>query len=273
MLDVYDQAISLSTTQKENLLRRYGSRSTIEGLSYGTVEDFCDSWDHLLPLANLQGDLKDLQRPAALKLLLRALPSGANLLEIGAGEPHIANFLSELGYNVVIVDPYDGSGNGPTEFEYYVRKYPRLQIVRKVFSENLSEIGVGKLDCVYSVSVLEHVPERVLSHIFGGIKRFLKPGGYSIHLIDHVLSGDTAEHHQRHLAEILALQSELASEPRSQVAFDLASILEKLARNNDTYYLSAEGHNKWRGAVPYESFPFRKVVSIHSCKTYSCSAK
>ena len=39
-------------------------------LGYGTVRDYCDSFDHLGPLATLNGDLKDLQRPWMLKAIL-----------------------------------------------------------------------------------------------------------------------------------------------------------------------------------------------------------
>ena len=266
---MYSNAVSLSEHQKADLLRRYGNSSQIRELSYGTVEDFCDSWDHLLCLTNLQGDLKDLQRPAALKLVLGCLSPGANLLEIGAGEPHVAYLLSELGYKVTIVDPYDGSGNGPTEFESYVRGYPDLRIIRNVFTEGLTEVRANELDCVYSISVLEHVPDAALTSVFQATKQFLKPGGYSIHLIDHVLSGESSEYHLHHLARVLTLQADLAGEPAGRAAYDLAVLLKNLEADNDTYFLSAEGHNRWRGSMPYKIFPFRKVVSVHTCKRYT----
>lgn len=263
-----DAAISLTSEECDSLLRRYRDKSPSETLFYGTVKDFCDSADNLPFLSSLQGDLKDLQRPAALKLILGLLPPGSSLLEIGAGEPHVAHVLSLLGYKVTVVDPYDGSGRGPTEFDYYVRKYPNLTIIRSLFARDLPGIQPSDFDCIYSISVLEHIPQPALSHVFDGIRQFLKPGGHSLHLIDHVLAGDGADSHLRHLAEILLSQLELAQERGADLKVQLAGTIKKLTLDVDTYYLSAEGHNRWRGTVPYDSFPFRKVVSIHSWKQY-----
>ena len=36
---------------------------------------------------------------------------------------------------------------------------------------------------------------------------------------------------------------------------------------NEAYFLSAESHNRWRGAVPYDEFPMRRCVSIQLCVT------
>ncbi len=181
-----DGPISLTTEQKNDLLRRYGHPLGATDLAYGTVEDYCDSSDHVSFLTGLQGDLKDLQRPAAFKTVLGLAAPGTNVLEVGAGEPHVAHTLSQLGYQVTVVDPYDGSGNGPVEFERYARLYPHLQIVRALFSDELATIEQNSFDCIYSISVLEHVHQPGLSSVFRGIARFLKPGGYSLHLIDHV---------------------------------------------------------------------------------------
>lgn len=261
-----EAAIVLSQERKDELLSRYSKRSLGPGLSYGTVRDFCDSADHLPFLSGIQGDLKDLQRPAALKMILGLIAPGSNVLEVGAGEPHVAHALSELGYHVTVVDPYNGSGNGPTEFEHYVRKFPRVRIIRELFTDELSTLEPNAFECIYSISVLEHVHQPAITSLFRGIKQFLKPGGFSVHLIDHVLSGRDKVFHLQQLATIFALQSELSQETASQVAVDLASISDQMAGNPDTYYLSAEGHNRWRGTKPYDAAPFQKVVSVHSIK-------
>jgi SAM-dependent methyltransferase len=263
---VSNAPIFLSNEQRDNLLNRYCHRVPSEELFYGTVRDYCDSADHIPFLSALQGDLKDLQRPAALKLILGLLAPGSSLLEIGAGEPYVAHSLALLGYNVIVVDPYDGSGRGPTEFEYYERKYPDVKLIRDVFYEKLTRLVPGSFDCIYSISVLEHVHEPALSHVFAGMRRFLKRGGHSLHLIDHVLAGEGAEFHSQHLAGIARLQWELAGESPAASVGALATMLDKLTNDVDTYYLSAEGHNKWRGATAYDDFRFRKVVSVHSLK-------
>lgn len=247
-----------------NILKRYRNRAPAAGLFYGTVRDYCDSADHLPFLSSLQGDLKDLQRPAALKLIVGLLPPGSSILEIGAGEPYVAHVLGLLGYKVTVVDPYDGSGRGPTEFEYYKANYPDVTMVRALFSEKLTELTANSFDCIFSISVLEHIHQPALSDVFAGVHNFLRAGGHSLHLIDHVLAGDDAEFHFRHLAEIAAMQSKLAGEDAIESVSRFVSVLNDLTNDIDTYYLSAEGHNKWRGATPYNNFPFRKVVSVHS---------
>ena len=210
-----DAIISLAGEERSSLLQRYRGRLPSGGLFSGTVRDFCDSADHLPFLSSLQGDLKDLQRPAALKLIVGLLPPGTSLLEIGAGEPYVAHVLSLLGYKVTVVDPYDGSGRGPTEFGYYAGKYPHVTIIRSLFSKDLPEIPANSFDCIYSISVLEHIHPPALSDVFAGIGQYLKPDGHSLHLIDHVLEGDGADSHLRHLAEVVASQSKLALEHAS----------------------------------------------------------
>ena len=30
----------------------------------------------------------------------------------------------------------------------------------------------------------------------------------------------------------------------------------------ETYFVSAEAHNQWRGSVPYDSYPMRRIGSV-----------
>ena len=94
------------------------------------MRDFCDSVDHLHPLATANGDLKDCQRPWVFKAILAKVAYGGRLLEIGGGEPLVADLLNRLGYQVWVVDPYDGSGNGPQDFERFRADCPGLKFVR-----------------------------------------------------------------------------------------------------------------------------------------------
>ena len=43
---------------------------------------------------------------------------------------------------------------------------------------------------------------------------------------------------------------------------DLISLLQDCTDNPETYLLSAEGHNRWRGTLEYQRFPMRRVVSV-----------
>jgi len=237
---------------------RYAGCFPVSALSYGTVQDFCDSYDHLQALATENRDLKDCQRPWTFKAILGTVPYGGRLLEIGAGEPIVAELLSCLGYDVWVVDPYDGSGNGPLEYEWFRKQYPDIHILRRLFAEDIDAFDPGTFDCIYSISVLEHIPTPELKGVFKAIDRLLKPDGHSIHTLDYVVRGAASDWHRAHAARVLALCG------FSQKKFKV--LQERLAGDPETYYLSAESHNTWRGPRPYSEFPMQAVVSLQIWK-------
>ncbi len=226
----------------------------IAPLSYGTVRDFCDSYDQMRPIATYNGDLKDNQRSWTLKALLSRVPRGGRVLEIGAGEPFIADLLDRMGYEVWIVDPYDGSGNGPLEYERFQQECANLRFVRGLFGEQVLSAPEGGFDCIYSISVLEHVPHKLLGSVFRGIKKYLRSGGWSIHTVDHVHKGNGAAEHYAALNSIVTYSGHDESE--------LVDLLARMEADVETYYLSAESHNRWRGSLPYDEFPMRSCVSV-----------
>ena len=78
----------------------------------------------------------------------------------------MANALHQLGYHVTIVDPYDGAGNGPMAYLAYVAKYPHVKIIKAYFQEDIPALTENSFDCIYSISVLEHVPHAKLQGVF-----------------------------------------------------------------------------------------------------------
>ena len=237
----------------KNVARMY-SCFPLKSLSYGTVRDYCDSFDNLPALATANGDLKDCQRPWLLKAILSKVPAKGRLLEIGAGEPIVADLLQQLGHEVWIVDPYDGSGNGPTQYEQYRARYPDLKFVRAVFGDGLKELKDNSFDCIFSISVLEHVPCPALRSVFRGLRRYLNSDGSSIHAIDHVHRGNGAADH---LANLRYMMDGFGFQQA-----ELDHLLAAMSDDTETYYLSAESHNRWRAGVPYDQFPMRVCVSI-----------
>ena len=229
----------------------------IDELGYATVRDFCDSATNFREICNQDGDLKNVQRPWMIKAIIATIPFGGKLVEIGAGEPIVANMLNKFGYEVTIIDPYDGTGNGPVEYNYFKRKYPNLKIIKEYFENGIHFLNSESYDCVYSISVLEHVPDENIPEIFNGIRKILKPGGFSIHCIDHVVMGNGAKEHEEKIRLII-------NEHNLLPFFDIT--LQESKEDVETYYLSAEGHNLWRGTKKYEEFPFRRVISIHLSK-------
>ncbi|MDH5649355.1 MAG: class I SAM-dependent methyltransferase [Gammaproteobacteria bacterium] len=239
----------------ENIYRAYRDYSTPR-LGYATVKDYCDSADYLPAISTLNRDMKDVQRPWVLKAILGNVTRGSRLLEIGAGEPLIANLLTQLGYDVTVVDPYDGTGNGPKEFQQFKEQYPHIQFIRDNFSRNILKDVPGNIDCIYSISVLEHVPTPLIAGVMEDIVYALRPTkGWSIHAIDHVLKGHGDEHHMEKLGLIL--------KHMNLTQDHLTKLTQQMEEDTETYYLSSEAHNLWRGAIPYEQFPMRKCVSVN----------
>jgi hypothetical protein len=243
----------------------------IPDLGYATVRDFCDSADHLPQLMRFDGDMKDVQRTWAVKAILSRVPLGSMLLEVGAGEPAVAAALEALGYDVTVIDPYDGTGNGPQAYERYAQTYPQVKIVRAFFDNRTSELAGQRYSCIYSVSVLEHIPPERTPDVFAAIAEHLQPGGSSIHCVDHVVAGPTADWHLVKLRQVLFLQNKLKypeaedEEVRRLADQALDTVLGAAETDVETYYHSALGHNVWRGGLPYDNFPFRKIISVQTC--------
>lgn len=222
-------------------------------LGYATVRDYCDSVESLPELATTSKDMKDVQRPWIVKTVVASVPRGARLLEIGAGEPLVANLLGDHGYDVTVIDPYDGRDGGPADVERICGAYPRVRLIQGVFPDAVPE--GEKFDCVYSISVLEHIPTDGIDVLCDGMRSMCR--GTTIHAIDHVLLGNGSD---AHLTRLRRLTSSLGI--REQ---ELEDLLRRLELDPDTYFLSAAAHNRWRAATPYDEFPMRRCVSVHIC--------
>ena len=240
------QRLSNLRTQYENF--------SVDSISYATVRDFSDGVTQMPELGTISKDLKDAQRPWMLKAIIGNVPVGGRLLEIGAGDPHVVHWLTSMGYEVVIVDPYDGSGHGPTDYDFYKKHFPSVKFIRENFADHLPGLPDASFDCIYSISVLEHIPHMALHKVMKGIRRYQKSGAITLHAVDHVHRGRGEPRHRETLkiiAEALLL---------SDTTVD--SVLLDAHENPETYFLSAESHTMWRGAIPYDDFPMRRCISV-----------
>jgi methyltransferase family protein len=247
--------------QRPEIISRFSGRNRNLGTSYATVRDYCESLDQLPQISGADGDLKNVQRPWAAKAILANIPLPARLLEIGGGEPTVSGVLAELGYDVTLIDPYYGFGNGPTDYERYRQEFPHVKIVREYFRPGLPALRGQLFDAIFSISVLEHIAPDAMGTCFDAIGEFLAPGGASIHCFDFILQGHGDAYDLANAQTILAEQKRITS-PSPDTPFE--QLLESLRSDVETFFLSAQGHHQWRGGRAYSEFPFRKVVSIQT---------
>jgi 2-polyprenyl-3-methyl-5-hydroxy-6-metoxy-1,4-benzoquinol methylase len=253
---------------RQKIIENYLGQENFPEVNYATVEDFCDSADNLPQICYLDGDLKNVQRPWALKAILAKVPLGGKLLEIGGGIPLVACMLSELGYQVTVIDPYEGAGNGPTEYQNYLQLFPNVNLIKDLFDVNFQGFKPGDFDCIYSISVLEHISEDGIKDVFAGIRKFLRPSGFSIHCVDNVIQGEGVQVHEDRVKLVLQEQKQLIN-PSYSLGDEYEKILARLKHDLETYYLSALGHHQWRCGMSYKDFPFRKVVSMQTCVSFT----
>ena len=232
---------------------RYRGSFGVEPLSYGTVRDLADSRDHFAGLARASGDMKDLQRCWMVKAVLGTVERGGRLVEIGAGEPLVADLLSRLGHEVTLIDPYDGSGNGPLEFERFRRAYPDVELRPRALP---AVRGAPVRD---RLRLLDLGPR---AHPARANRRGCRRPRGTRSLPAAARSTQSTTFWPAG-APSLTSSGWRRSSGRSGLSEDeLDRTLERLREDPDAYFVSAEAHESWRGALPYDEYPMRRIASI-----------
>lgn len=122
-----------------------------------------------LCIAVLSLDHLDAIRKAELDKIASFFPTGARILEIGAGTGKQALELQRRGFEVTAIEIMD-SNYAPYRV-FPIRDYDGRTI----------PVGDGSVDVVFSSNVLEHVAD--LSRMHDEIRRVLAPGGTCIHVL------------------------------------------------------------------------------------------
>lgn len=129
--------------------------------------------------------LKFYQRRFLLRHLPRFVPPAARVLEIGAG--HDREVLDGLSAGEKwVADEYRGLGSGPA-------RPPDWADVRiELCAVGLSSVRLPSayFDCVYSLSVLEHVDRGRWQDVTDEIYRIMRPGAVTMHCVDAILKSD-----------------------------------------------------------------------------------
>lgn len=176
--------------------------------SYSTISELYEMWDDKLEGVALN-KLKGFQRPWTFKQLRKHCPvvNGKNVLSIGEGLDTSAKILSEnYGANVYVLDKYESDeGLDATRYRYgktvddLQRENPKINYINGLVGiPEQHRLPSNFFDCVYSISVLEHVPRNNISNAFVDMDRMLKLNGIQIHTIDTPVDyGDNWEFYRK----------------------------------------------------------------------------
>lgn len=136
-------------------------------------------------------NLKSMQDLAVYRHLRDA--QGQRIAEIGAGHSRVLPALAKAN-TCITVEKFEGEGAGPTRG----RRTRGVRNVRAYLGEMSPELAPEGFDVVFSISVVEHVPDdAALAAFHADQLRILKPGGLFLHAIDMYLT-DEPEEHQVH---------------------------------------------------------------------------
>jgi ubiquinone/menaquinone biosynthesis C-methylase UbiE len=132
--------------------------------------------------------VKDYQDLLVFSYIKNILKPNSRILEVGGGNSRIINHFSHI-HECWNIDKLEGCGNGPTDIDS-----TGFRLVRDYIGNFSRELPDDYFDLVFSISALEHVPEKdpqLFNKIKADIDRVLKPNGLSLHCLDVVLRGNS----------------------------------------------------------------------------------
>lgn len=168
--------------------------------------------------------------------------SGARIAEIGGGHSRVLPKLSHSNecWNI---EKFEGVGGGPKS----VQKQANVTLIDTYLGDFDSRLPNSAFDVVFSVSVVEHVPEDRLRAFFLDGARLLKPGGMFLHAIDlYVLDAP----HQRN--EVVDRYARIADDPEMKLKLlEPASVDSKITFRSE-YASNSDGTlAQWNQIAPH----------------------
>ena len=133
-------------------------------------------------------NLKAYQDLLVLHFIQTLVPKGSRILDIGGGDSRVLKYLRDE-YECWNLDKLEGVGGGPKSIDT-----KKIHLVRDYIGDFSQELSPNFFDCIFSISAMEHVPDNpaAFQRILEDMHRILKPGGYSLHLFDVVMKGQSA---------------------------------------------------------------------------------
>jgi 2-polyprenyl-3-methyl-5-hydroxy-6-metoxy-1,4-benzoquinol methylase len=166
------------------------NNSVLLSISAGTVTELYEMYERQIIGCGLR-QLKHHQRPFVFNEIIKYcggdLEKG-KFLEIGAGFDNSSGVFAEAyGPRITILDKYEGewaSRSGKTYEDLIRENFKVKYVIGLAGYPEEHKISDNSFECIYSVSVLEHVPKHKFGDVLLDIDRMLKPDGIQVHSID-----------------------------------------------------------------------------------------
>lgn len=241
-------------------------------ISYATADEFFillnkyQNLEELTSIGKIRGDLKDYQNLFALNTILSRLPSNSKILEIGGGNCKILTSLNKnfpKKYETWSLDPLEGEGGGPllkdVVKENKVDK--SIKLITKNIGEFSNDIPENYYDCIFSISVMEHVDLKNWMNCFKDMRRLLKDGGLCFHCIDIPIDYELSNLRLDLLIKIVK------DAIGFQLKYENVSSIKDIKNDTSTYYVSPIIYHSWfkymKDDKSVDSRKFKRITSIN----------
>jgi 2-polyprenyl-3-methyl-5-hydroxy-6-metoxy-1,4-benzoquinol methylase len=121
-----------------------------------------------------------------LGMITKRLPSGGRILEVGAGSGMLSAYLRLLGHDITALEPSAAEFGFFAEIQAAVSDALETDVpFLRIRAEELSAARHGTFQFIFSVNVLEHIPD--LTGAMRGMASVLAPGGRMWHTCPNYL--------------------------------------------------------------------------------------
>lgn len=201
--------------------------------------------------------LKSIQDAIAFNIL-RPLKN-KTIAEIGGGDSRILPVIATKNkcYNI---EEFKGLGGGPQQ-EIFIEG---VRNINALIGQYSGKLQVNYFDYIFSISVIEHVHNNMLTDFFDDCYRILKSGGYMIHLIDVYLEDNLASNKEALCERLIKYRSTFKSGMFRSPDLNDYLVNEEDLNFSTTFATNPDNvMNQWNKLVP--------ALKTKRIKSQSCS--